>query len=65
MGTKYHPHKYISDGRMWKCVLDCTWGFIWKGAERSLIGKPAVCWGCNEVFIMDMGNLLQEKPDML
>jgi len=49
-------------GNMWRCgLVGCTW-FIQKGLEDMLMNRPAICWGCDQTFAFDMGNLAQDKP---
>lgn len=45
---------------MWKCT-DCGW-FVHAGLEYVMIGKPAICWSCDDTFTISQTSLLHSKP---
>lgn len=58
-----HPHKFILiNNRTWKCALEgCTF-FVHLGLAHVLVGKHAVCWNCEETFVVDELSLKDGKP---
>lgn len=68
MARSKHVHKFIRIGlknntsMIWKCALsDCTW-FVHLGLAHLMLGKPSICWGCDEMFIMDEASMRDDMP---
>jgi len=64
--SKKHAHKYyraeVAGTRVWACALpDCT-HYMPKHMEGLVLGKKAICWTCNEEFILDSEALKEDKP---
>lgn len=64
--SRKHPHKYrkvdLEYAKVYFCALpECT-HYMPKHMEKTLLGKNAVCWGCDEVFILDPDALKMDEP---
>lgn len=66
MPRKNHPHKYIlrptTGVSVWACALpDCN-HFMPPHLNSLLEGRAAICWGCEEKFILDSQAMRETKP---
>ncbi len=64
--SRRHPHKYrrvdLEYAKVFSCALpECT-HYMPKHMEKTLLGKQAVCWGCDEIFILDSDALKLDEP---
>lgn len=64
--AKKHIHKYhhirIAAGKLWACALaDCT-HYMPRHLENTLLGKASICWKCENNFILDTLNMMDDRP---
>jgi len=58
-----HPHLLIlMNKKTWKCALEGCGFFVHLGLAHILIGKTAICWDCQEKFMVSEESLKEEKP---
>lgn len=58
-----HPHKLLLiNNKTWKCILEGCNFFVHIGLAHVLPGKQAICWNCDEQFMLDTIALRDDKP---
>jgi len=58
-----HPHLLLLvNKKTWKCNLEGCGFFVHLGLAHILIGKQAICWSCEERFVVSEDSLKEEKP---
>lgn len=58
-----HPHKLLFvNNQTWKCQLEGCAFFVHKGLQHVLVGKRAICWNCDEIFVISEASLKDGKP---
>jgi hypothetical protein len=61
-----HPHLLVLiNKKTWKCALEGCGFFVHLGLAHVLIGKQAICWNCEERFVVSEESLKEEKPRCL
>lgn len=64
--SRRHPHKYhrvdLEYAKVFSCALPECSHYMPKHMEKTLPGKQSVCWGCDEVFILDEDALKSDRP---
>ncbi len=58
-----HPHRLIYiDKKLWRCTLAGCSFFVHTGLAYVLPGKQAMCWDCDETFILGEAALKDDMP---